>query len=226
MKIENRKFILLIHPHNSLAPEGDQEYYPNPPLGLMILSSVLKMHGYLCDILDLRMTEVDESPIIRLKEYLNNLALPPLIIGISIYTENFSDALSVAETAKRIHPNTKIVLGGYHATFCYKECLKYPSVDFVVIGEGESTLIELLEHIKCPGRFSLNKIKGHHHQNLLPHKISCRFPIIIIVSIILNMEILCLSFQAEAAQGNVFFVHAVLLLAASIVVILLSGFFA
>ncbi len=157
--MEKQETIILLHPPNSLAPEGDQTYYPNPPLGLMMISSILKMHGYRVLILDLRMEALSGSPFEALKKSLTKIS-NPLAVGITTYTESFSDALAVAQIVKEIFPSTKVVMGGYHATFCYKETLSHSYVDFVVLGEGESTIIELLEYIKYPHHYSLDKIKG------------------------------------------------------------------
>lgn len=158
--MKNKHTVILIHPPNSLTPEGDQEFYPSPPLGLMVISSVLKMHGYDILIVDLRMEAIRNSPFELLKDIIITLEKQPLAAGITTYTENYPDALLCAKIVKEISPNTKVIMGGHHATFCYEEILTYPFVDFIVRGEGEGTIIELLEYIKHPDRFPLGSIRG------------------------------------------------------------------
>jgi len=76
------------------------------------------------------------------------------IIGISSIT---STAPRAFQLAKRFHSmGIPIILGGPHSTFLPEESLKY--ADFVVRGEGEETIVELIEHIEH--RRSLDDIKG------------------------------------------------------------------
>ena len=64
-----------------------------------------------------------------------------------------------AKGAKEACPNATVVLGGPHATFMDKEILSQePSVDVVVRGEGEQTLLELTE--KITNQESLNDVEG------------------------------------------------------------------
>jgi radical SAM superfamily enzyme YgiQ (UPF0313 family) len=56
--------------------------------------------------------------------------------------------MELAQTCRILLPHSTIVMGGGHATFCYEDILTEDSpVDIVVLGEAESTLLELLTHI-------------------------------------------------------------------------------
>ncbi len=69
----------------------------------------------------------------------------PEVVGVSAKTPSFYAATAVARVAKEELPAVFTVLGGVHPTFCYRDVLRdYPEVDFVVRGEGEQTLPELL----------------------------------------------------------------------------------
>lgn len=46
--------------------------------------------------------------------------------------------------SKRYHPGAKIILGGGYPTLFPERCLEKHEVDYVVIGEGESTLLHIL----------------------------------------------------------------------------------
>jgi radical SAM superfamily enzyme YgiQ (UPF0313 family) len=81
----------------------------------------------------------------------------PDLIGISAVTDDFSWGL---KWAKRIKDelNIPIVFGNTHSTFHPEECLKYESVDFIIRGEGEETLVELINALE--GKVEFSEVKG------------------------------------------------------------------
>ncbi|MCW8796734.1 MAG: cobalamin-dependent protein [Chlorobium sp.] len=77
---------------------------------------------------------------------------PAEIVGISSMTGAFSNAVRLAEIARK--HGAFVVMGGFHPTALQEEVLKLPCVDAVVIGEGEETFRDLVLH--GPGR----EVKG------------------------------------------------------------------
>ncbi|MBI5208415.1 MAG: cobalamin B12-binding domain-containing protein [Elusimicrobia bacterium] len=76
----------------------------------------------------------------------------PDYVATSAITATMPDALRVLEAAKEADPRTVTILGGVHPTFMdHSALMEHPCVDFVVRGEGEETLRELL---LCLGRGS------------------------------------------------------------------------
>lgn len=73
-------------------------------------------------------------------------AFRPQVVATTAFTASIVDALALLALAKEIDPEIVTVLGNVHATFCYQELLADPEspVDFVVRGEGEETLPQLL----------------------------------------------------------------------------------
>ena len=69
----------------------------------------------------------------------------PDVVGISCKSQTFASACMVARLVKRISPTIKVVMGGAHAAMVGKAILDCPEVDVVVRGEGEQTLVQLLE---------------------------------------------------------------------------------
>ena len=69
----------------------------------------------------------------------------PGIVGISSKTQNFPSAMRVARIAKEHNPGTLVVLGGPHATLSTTSALDCPDIDVAVLGEGEMTLVELID---------------------------------------------------------------------------------
>ena len=78
-------------------------------------------------------------------------------------TPSYPSAIKICSLAKEISPDTKTVLGGIHATVAYNEAIKPESVDFIVAGEGEETIIELLNAIK--GRQDFASVRGLVYKN-------------------------------------------------------------
>lgn len=76
----------------------------------------------------------------------------PDVIGLTAVTADFPAAARFAELAKAVDPNMCVVLGGVHATTEPVAALEAaPSVDVVVQGDGESTMLELLRQLESGG---------------------------------------------------------------------------
>ncbi|MFS0778859.1 B12-binding domain-containing radical SAM protein [Neobacillus sp. 3P2-tot-E-2] len=69
----------------------------------------------------------------------------PKIIGFSCYIWNIEETIKVVNMLKKIDPSIQIVLGGPEVTYDTVEWMeKLPSVDFIIIGEGEHSFKQLL----------------------------------------------------------------------------------
>lgn len=99
----------------------------------------------------------------------------PDIVGITTTTPIIDSALVVAKIVKSFNPETKVVFGGPHATFLPEETLSSGKVDFVVRGEGEIPLLELVKTVgskeqnfaSIPG-LSYRQANGSFVHNPLP----------------------------------------------------------
>ncbi|NUO80919.1 B12-binding domain-containing radical SAM protein, partial [candidate division KSB1 bacterium] len=67
------------------------------------------------------------------------------VIGISaLFTPFYREALRVAALAKELEAARPVILGGAHVNACPEQVLNDPNVDFILLGEGERTLPELV----------------------------------------------------------------------------------
>ena len=57
--------------------------------------------------------------------------------------------MQVLEAVKAHSPQTPTVLGGVHGSLLPRQSLSEPLLDFVIIGEGEVTLVELVRAIEA-----------------------------------------------------------------------------
>jgi len=141
--------IVLIYPGVILAPtEVEKEYKNVPtinlPLGILYLGQVLKDNGHNVLLYD---HYVSRKPIKEVIDWLKKVN--PDVLGFSVLGANLPTANAIAKEAKAWNPNLPIIYGGYLPTFCAPEILKnYEYVDFCVRGEGEQTIIELLDALE------------------------------------------------------------------------------
>lgn len=86
----------------------------------------------------------------------------PDIVGLSVLTPEVGSALKITEMVKEQSPGTTVIWGGVHASFETQSTVALPGVDYVVVGEGEQTMDELIQCLKTspqkasglPGVFS------------------------------------------------------------------------
>ncbi len=114
------------------------------PINLAYLAAFLKkerMNVYLWDF----EVEPFSEDILREKIAAHEIQ----IAGITSMTPTINNAHSIALTLKKINPEIKIICGGPHVSALPEESLsEFPCFDYVVIGEGEITLLELCRHIQ------------------------------------------------------------------------------
>lgn len=125
-----------------------------PPLGLMYLAAYLQKYSHHdVEILDCQIEKINQS---QLKERI--LLLKPDVVGITTMTFTLLDVLDTVKTIKAADAGIKVILGGPHVWIYPKETIRLPGVDFVVVGEGEIPLKELLDNLN--DRAQLRNVKG------------------------------------------------------------------
>jgi anaerobic magnesium-protoporphyrin IX monomethyl ester cyclase len=75
----------------------------------------------------------------------------PRVVGITARSPNAASAFRTAALAKEADPSITVVLGGPHATAVGAEALRVSAIDIVAQGEGERTIVELLQAIARGG---------------------------------------------------------------------------
>jgi len=118
--------------------------FPIPRLGAVLLSTILRERGY------------------KVKTFIEDLAAPDWsfiessdLVCISTITSTTIKAYRMGKQLKAL--NIPVIMGGAHPTFLPDEALEY--ADFVIRGEGEHSLVELLEYMD-KGVPALRDIKG------------------------------------------------------------------
>lgn len=134
--------------------DADSHY----PLGLGYLQSYMEYHRPNQDeFINLYLNNEDyDSCYSILKKNLKEFR--PDVFGVSMMTHSRVSAFRMIEYAHEHYPDTKIVVGGMHATVMWEQIVeKYPYIT-LVRGEGEVTLYNLIE--AWDKNESINNIPG------------------------------------------------------------------
>ena len=141
--------VLLINPprfyelvgKNPAIIEDHRGY--NPPLGILSLAGYLKEKtSYEIEVLDAQPYEYGYA---ELKDVLSKKMGD--VVGITTMTFTLIDVIKTVRLVKQISPETKVILGGPHVHIFPNETINIDGVDFLVQGEGEHSIIQLLDHM-------------------------------------------------------------------------------
>jgi len=138
--------ILLVNPK-----EKGGFFEQMPPLGLAYIAANLERYDYSVKIIDFEV----ESRGIRywLEKY------RPRFIGISGTSHTRFESFALAREAKAYNEEIITLYGGVHATFTAFDTLKnIREIDYVVRGEGEYTIVYLLDTLKKSN--DIKKVRG------------------------------------------------------------------
>jgi anaerobic magnesium-protoporphyrin IX monomethyl ester cyclase len=74
--------------------------------------------------------------------------LAPDVVGLSVMTFQRATALKIAALVRALRPSMRVVVGGYDPSLDVDAYAQSPDIDFIVRGEGEHTLCELLRALE------------------------------------------------------------------------------
>jgi radical SAM superfamily enzyme YgiQ (UPF0313 family) len=137
--------ILLINPFGSNWIEGRDDrtgaVIRIAPTGVLSLAAYLLERGHAVAVYDCRRP----VKLAGTAEVLSRVAsFKPDLVGFTAVTSSFLDAYRQAEAIKTASPEITIVFGGVHVSALRGRILdRFPSIDYIVTGEGEKALAEL-----------------------------------------------------------------------------------
>lgn len=121
-----------------------------PPMAIYLLASVLKRGGHEVRIVDpvsINTIEVTYGEAGYLN-FLRNAIKNTDVICISSNTLNWSNNKRLIRDIRGISQSIKIVLGGLHPSYFYEHIMQTNYVDFILRGEGEISLPELINALE------------------------------------------------------------------------------
>src|SRR3989338_8677292 len=139
---KNRQEILrnwMKKPEVALVRPNYHSHLITPPLGLGYLSSYLKNEGYKTRI-------IDGLNLNHSVDHIVNQCDGSDIVGISCMSAYFPET---AELSNRLKANGfTVVVGGPHASALPELTLEVTRADYIIIGEGELSLSQLVDKIE------------------------------------------------------------------------------
>jgi anaerobic magnesium-protoporphyrin IX monomethyl ester cyclase len=160
---QSKKVITLIAPPVFFSKNS----YSTPltlPIGITYLAAALEKAGYTVKVVDCRGADADNirlTPDGRFKmqgmDIQRSIAsIDPAtdIIGVSImFSQEWPQVRDYINKVRAAFPDTIMIVGGEHPTamaeYTLRDC---PAIDYVVRGEGELTLLDLVHRIRSGGR--------------------------------------------------------------------------
>ena len=133
-----------------------------PPLGLVVLSTVLKQNDQndVIEILDSRAQNLNLNQVkLKIK------AFNPDIIGITAISETVPGVIEAGEMCKELFPNVLRIIGGPHIKVNPESVMKLGLFQLGVIGEGEITMLEIVNEYKKSKKIPINVIGTIVHNN-------------------------------------------------------------
>lgn len=149
--------ILLVWPPMTVYLPDPKIPSPSLPLGLAYIAAVLEKENYYVRILDalaLGVNRIEKGHgwlrcglgDDEIKGYVKNF--DPDVVGISsMFTAYAQDVHNCARIVKEFNPDIPVVVGGAHASV-NPEMILDRNIDIVVKGEGEITLLELVNNLE------------------------------------------------------------------------------
>jgi len=166
--VENSKYMVAL----ATCPLGSPI---NIPLALPCLAAYLREYGYQTVCIDFNL-EFEKSLSSNTKYLLDDVSLwigmeispiaermilemtpkwantllshRPHLVGLSVNLVNLRTSVLLAKMIKKISPDTVVVLGGPECSYGWQNLIQDENIDFIIIGEGERPLVELIECLK------------------------------------------------------------------------------
>jgi len=112
------------------------------PLGILAVATPLLNAGYSVKLVDSTITP-------NFKKRVLEEVRDALCLSISLVTgPMIRETAEIAKAVKAWNPDFPIILGGWHPSLLPKQTLEAEYIDIVVRGQGEETLLELVQHIE------------------------------------------------------------------------------
>ncbi|HVP31820.1 MAG TPA: radical SAM protein [Myxococcota bacterium] len=140
--------VLLINPSYPF------EEFPRLLVTLPYVASALRAAGHEVEILDLLLARTTPDKIER-----RMARFRPELVGITSVTLNHHIANGIADVVRKCDGRVPIAMGGPHVSFEIEGSFRdQPALDFIGIGEGEHTMVELAAALE--GRMALTDVRG------------------------------------------------------------------
>jgi anaerobic magnesium-protoporphyrin IX monomethyl ester cyclase len=119
------------------------------PLGILAVATPLLEAGYVVKLIDSTITPDFQR---RVHEEVKDA----ICLCISLVTgPMIRETVAIAKAIKEWNPNFPIILGGWHPSLLPRQTLEAEYVDIVVRGQGEDSLLEVVQHLESGSALDL-----------------------------------------------------------------------
>jgi anaerobic magnesium-protoporphyrin IX monomethyl ester cyclase len=146
--------ILLINPPSK---EMYQAFFP---LGLGYIAGSLLQYGHDITVWDINAERWPKREVLR---RMRKTGGSYDLVGISALAGDYPYVTWLSQSFKKLHARTKLILGGYLASALPQFLMENLPLDFVAVGEGEGTIVELADVLQNGA--SLHKVKGIYYRD-------------------------------------------------------------
>src|SRR6202790_5721748 len=112
------------------------------PLGILAVATPLLRAGYSIRLIDSTITP-------NFKKRVLEEVQDAICLGISLVTgPMIRETVEIARAVKAWNPDFPIILGGWHPSLLPKQTLEADYIDIVVKGQGEDSLLDVVQHLE------------------------------------------------------------------------------
>jgi radical SAM superfamily enzyme YgiQ (UPF0313 family) len=109
--------------------------YRYAPMGTLYIADALEKAGYGVTLLD------SSTPVNKILDTISEIE--PMFVGETVYTTpTIFQMIDIAQAVKK-ETDVPVVWGGVHPTILPHQCLKDGFADYIIIGEGEKSIVDL-----------------------------------------------------------------------------------
>ena len=120
-----------------------------PSLGLLSLATAVRRNGFETSIIEAGCRNLNLEETVELID-----GMSPSFVGLTAATVSIHNAAALAKAIKRRAEDIQTVIGGAHVTALPREVMScFPQFDVGVIGEGDETIVELMQTASTGGDF-------------------------------------------------------------------------
>lgn len=136
--------VLLVNVPAGLEHSGNiKPVFTRPPIAHLWLAAIMEEHGIKTDIYDALAMGSNEDAIL---DYIK--ATRPDMVGFTVFTIGVYDVIHISNKIKKLFPGIYTIVGGYHTSASVEDLINEPNIDFACIGEGDFTVLELINALK------------------------------------------------------------------------------
>jgi anaerobic magnesium-protoporphyrin IX monomethyl ester cyclase len=128
--------------------------FPAEPTYYTLLAGQTRAAGFTTELIDGYCHRLDENELVLAVEMFDSP-----VVCFAIFHNTIEQALRIAKLIKDKRPEVVIVFGGAYASPLWKTLVAHDQVDYCVVGDGETALVELCKAV-LRGEGDPKKVRG------------------------------------------------------------------